>query len=334
MLLTGGIWFLWVAWVEERVDVWVNFRSLYLSSMSTIVTLDTLDPDTSTVVAHVSTSTSEPSLFLFDPTVSKQIPALKNLDNIPARSKYRIYYLRPEIRDLSSSFNLLGLRMISQVTYHPAFDRVKDSLLGELPRDGSVVLSILGDPRMFPFDQYRVVCEVQAGAFLEYDKQIAPIDSGFSVLPRFPGFVVRQMSKEELQGGSSPLREGIDRNTPTANQYNPQFWSESGIAISAERPLFLRVLTIVLGVAALVSLAFVYLLSEPSKYFLNSLGAFAALWGVRSILTASAPKTPNVVDFAVLVLFIVQIILVAVRSFVARGKHSDRTTSATESPKS
>jgi hypothetical protein len=212
--------------------------------------------------------------------LSKQIPELEHLDNIPARSKYDVHYLRPEIRDLSGISNLLGLRMISQVTYRPAFDRVKDSLLGELPQDRSVVLSVVGDPRMFPFDQYRVVCEIQAGAFLEYDKQIAYVDSGFSVLPRFPGFVVRQMSREELLGGRSPMTEELDRKTPNANQYNVQFWRQSGIAISAERPLFLRELTIVLGVAALVSLVFVYRLSEPSKYLLNSLGAFAVLWGV------------------------------------------------------
>jgi hypothetical protein len=295
--------------------------------MHTIVVLDTLDPDTSTVVAHVSTSIDEAALFLFDPMVSDQIPALKHLDNVPARSKYHVYYLRPEVRDLSGVFNLLGLRMISQVTYHPVFDRVKDSLLNELPQDRSVVLSVMGNPRMFPFDQYQIVCEIQAGAFLEYDKQVAPVDSGFSVLPRFPGFVVRQMSKEELKGGSSPLREEIDRKAPTADQYNPSFWMQSGIAISAERPLFLRTLTIVLGVVALVSLVFVYLLSEPSKYFLNSLGAFAALWGVRSILTTGAPKTPNIIDFAVLGLFVVQIILVAGRSFVGRTKHSSSDTS-------
>jgi hypothetical protein len=325
-LLAGIIWFSGAAWMQAPVDTLVNFRSLEIHGVRTVVTLDTLDPDTSTVVAHISTNPANPDLFLgFEPSVVQQIPELKPMITNPAPSEYKVYYQQPEVRDLSSIFDLLGLPMISQKTYRPEFDRVKDSLQAEVPHDRSSVLSIIGDPRMFPFDRYLIVCEVDAGAFLEYRKKIARIDSGYSVLPRFPGFVVSGLTKDEMQewGGRSPIgraiRSAINQGAATDD---PRFWMEQGIAISAERPLYLRVLTIVLGIAAVVSIVFVYRLSEPSSYFLNLLGAFAVLWGVRSILTAGAPKSPNLIDFAVLALFISQIVLVTLRYLFSKKRIS------------
>ena len=106
--------------------------------------------------------------------------------------------------------------------------------------------------------------------------------------------------------------------------FNPEFWYRTGFAISVERPLYLRVLTVVLGVIAVISVFIVSLRSEPSAYLLNAVGIFVALWGVRSIITASAPKTPNFVDFGVLALFILQIVIGLVR-FLVKGKKTPQT---------
>jgi hypothetical protein len=327
--------FLWSAWLQGRgPDFRFGFRALRPSSMRTVVTLDALDPDTSTVVAHVSTILSESDLFWLDPSIIEQIPELKGRGlEVPPRSEYRVYYQQPEIRDLSSSFSLLGLRMIFQMVGHPQFDRVQGSLQSEPPHDSTAVLSVVGDPRLFPFDRYVIVYEVHGGAFLEYNKKIARIDSTSVVLPHFPGMIVRELSKQELEGWDGSIGKEFDNNLTATKQpysnlrkYHPEFWTESGVALSVERPLFLRVLTIVLGVTAVLSMVLVYSFSDPSRYFLNSLGAFAALWGVRSILTASAPKTPNVVDFVVLALFIGQSVIVAIRWLMKSEKTSETTT--------
>jgi hypothetical protein len=302
--------------------------------MRTVVTLDTLDPDTSTVAAHVSTTISESDLF-WDPSIAQQIPELKDrhpMDDLPPWSEYRVLYQQPDIKDLSSIFSLLGLRMIFQMVGHPQFDRVQGSLHSEPPHDSSAVLSVIGDPRFFPFDRYVIVCEVDGGAFLEYNKKTARIDSASAVLPRFPGMIVRELSQQELEGWDGSIGKAFDKNVaetkqqfPNLRKYHPEFWTGSGFALSVERPLFLRVLTIVLGVTAVFSMVLVYSLSDPSKYFLNSLGGFAALWGVRSILTASAPKTPNVVDFVVLALFIVQSVIVAIRWWLMGNEKASET---------
>jgi hypothetical protein len=333
--IAGCVWCLWAAWNEDREDFSLHLRELRMDTMRTTVTLDTLNPDTATVIAHLSSNLSEDNLFQFDPSVQKQIPELTNMKKDPPQSKFRIDYQKPYIDDLSPIFGLLGLRLIFQNTGPPIFDRVKGLLEAEQPHDSNAVLSVIGDPRLYPFDRYLILYEVHGCAFLEYAKKTAYIDSSFQVQPRFPGMVVRELSKQELEGWDGTYGREFDliakqqkKNYPNIRRYSPEFWTGPGVAISVERPLFLRELTIVLGLAAISSMVFVYRLSEPSRYFLNSLGTFAALWGVRSILMTDAPKSPNIVDFAVLVFFIVQIVLVATRFLLSRGK-APKTPTAT-----
>jgi hypothetical protein len=318
VIFAFALWWLAAAWFEPPVDPLIGLRGLWSRDMRTVVTLDSLDPDTSTVVAHVSTNLDDTQLFLFDPDVSRQISAMGSLKAVPPSSEYTVYYQRPEIQDLSPIFNLMGLRLIRQEAFAPEFDRVKQSLLTEAPRDSDTVLSIIGEPRMYPFDRYMILFQMQAGAFLEFDKKIARVDSGYNVIPRLPGLVVKEVSGNELWAWGGPFGKQLDALGGKKRAYNPDFWINSGVALSAERPLFLRVLTVVLGMIALISVILASLVSDPSKYLLNSLATFVALWGVRSIITAGAPKTPNLVDFAVLVLFILQVGLVTARFLVSR----------------
>jgi hypothetical protein len=112
VIFTFAVWWLAAAWFEPSVEPLIGLRSLWISDMHTVVTLDSLDPDTSTIVAHVSTNLDDTQLFLFDSDLRRQIPALGSLKAVPPSSEYTVYYQRPEIQDLSPIFNLTGLRLV------------------------------------------------------------------------------------------------------------------------------------------------------------------------------------------------------------------------------
>ncbi len=332
----GISWFFRAAWTEiEGPDIALSIRSLTTSSLQTSVTLDAFDPDNLTANAHVSTTFNELAAFDFEPSVAEQIPELKNLPKAPPRSKYDVYYAGPYISDLAPAFMYTGTRLIYQevqrskpITYSD-FCVLKNSLEKKLPGDTTMALTMIGDPRTFPFDRYLILYKGEGGAFLEYKGKVAYIDSAFTITTRFPGLVVRDFSGPELRDYDGILgrkfdREGAAKNLRSSMPYNPEFWYRTGFAISIERPLYLQVLTIVLGAIAVISVIVVSIRSEPSAYLLNAVGIFVALWGVRSIITASAPKTPNFVDFGVLALFIVQIVIGLVRFLVQSRKRPMR----------
>lgn len=313
-------WSLGLAWIGNppRVDLGLAGRSLKISAMRTIVTLDSLDPDTSTVVAHTSTSLDERSL-IFEPNVQKEIPEIKNALEMPKKSEYQIYYLPPKISDLSPMFGLAGLRLIRQTVYPLKFELLKDSLQTEPPHDNNITLSVIGDPQYFPFDTYAIVYQLDTGALLEYRKSSANIESTNEVTTHFPGFVVRELFLNELESYIGSAGNELDQKSATKKQEaDRKFWSGPGVAILVGRPPFLKLLTIILGAVAVISMFLLFRFSEPSKYFMNSLGTFAALWGVRSIITVGAPKTPNVVDFVTLALFVLQVGLVVGRGWYRR----------------
>lgn len=341
VLATGFciFWFFWIAWTEiGGPDVAISLRSLSIHSLQTSVMLDTFDPDNLTVTAHISTTLNDPVALQFDPLVAEQIPELKSLPETLPTSEYSVYYAGPHVSDLAPIFKYFGTRLIFQnvenverrkpMTYSDFFD-LKKSLEEKPPSDTTSLLTMIGDPRTFPFDRYLILYEGTGGAYLEYKGKVAYVDSAFTIAPRFPGFVVRELTVPELRGYDGILGSKSDLLAAAENRrnsipFNPEFWYRSGFAISVERPLYLRIMTIVLGVIAVISVFIVSFRSEPSTYLLNAVGTFVALWGVRSIITASAPKTPNFVDFGVLTLFVLQIVIGLVR-FLVKGRKKSQT---------
>ncbi|MEG9437812.1 hypothetical protein JAO29_16820 [Edaphobacter sp. HDX4] len=293
--------------------------------MRTVVTLDSLDPDTSSIAAHVSTVFNQSDL-LFDPSVTKQIPELVCSGRLLSASQCSVYFQQPRLADLSPIFAISGLRLINQQSLPPpAFDSVRSDLLNSKPSDINSTLSVIGDPRLYPFDDYLVIFQIAGGAFLKYRNAIGTVDSTYEVLPHFPGMVVREISRPEFESYDGKWGAEFDRTLCGGkpwqkHQYDPQFWMNQGVALSVRRPLFLQVLACVFASIALLSVILVYLLSEPSTYFINSLATIAALWDVRTILTGGAPKTPNIIDFSFLILFVVQFTLMALRFFFQRWR--------------
>lgn len=329
-----GFWFFWAAWTEiGGPDIAISNRSLTLNSLQTSVMLDTFDPDNLTVTAHISTTFNEAGL-VFDPSVAEQIPELKNLPKTPSRAEYSVYYTGPYVSDLAPIFGYLGTRLIYQDTQRPKaiaysdFCVLKKSLEGKPPTDTTLVLTMIGDPRMFPFDRYLILYRGEGGAYLEYKRKVAYLDSAFTIAPRFPGLVVRDFSGPALREYDGILGRQFDQQAAATSlrnsmPYNPEFWRRTGFAISVERPLYLRLLTVVLGLVAVFSILAVSIRSEPSTYLLNAVGIFVALWGVRSIITSGAPKTPNFIDFGVLALFIIQMVIASVK-FLLRSKSTTK----------
>ncbi len=135
---------------------------------------------------------------------------------------------------------------------------------------------------------------------------------------RSPGFLLRHATGEELEDWPTvakrasmsfvELNKGASKDKIAAvdklSRYDPKAWKEDHFALMLERPVFIRFSACFLGAVALLSFPFIVWYSRPKRFLLNSVGYFLALWAVRQALAVGAPKTPTVIDYSVMALYL------------------------------
>jgi hypothetical protein len=203
--------------------------------------------------------------------------------------------------------NAKALRIIAEMdpyqTFHP------DWALGAQEKSGYLVS--IGYPTLFPFDRYLVIGRTGADAYAGVlgGKAIRLPGDTYSINSRVSGFVVRKASTEEVEHwvGGAIISRQMQREI--RKELDPQLtnmWDENYFALIIERPSFVRSLAILLAVLACISVVFVVVTSEPKQFFVSAVGSFLALWTVRNLLSAGAPKTQTLVDYGTLILFLLQ----------------------------
>lgn len=55
--------------------------------------------------------------------------------------------------------------------------------------------------------------------------------------------------------------------------------------------------------------------TEPKAYIQTAAGYLIAMWAAKSILGGMAPKTPSILDYVIVFLFVIQTIVIALRAY-------------------
>lgn len=298
MVAYGFAFLCWYSINEESVDLWLQARSLSLAPVRFHVLLDGLDPDLGKLKAH---------------TQVEQIPLWPTdcKDLGPLDKDVQIFYDAPSVVDQNRLFQALGLRKIDQSSYDHEYAKEKPFLTSKKPEPTDQELTVIGSPRWFPFDDYWLIATMEAGGYGVRKGKACRLTTAYLLDLRFPGYVVKEISGKELLAWDG--NQTIAWVLPP-KRYDAKFWTERGLAISIQRPLFIKVLAVLLLILALVSMPFVALRSKPEDYLVNCVAYFLGLWAVRGILTVNAPKSPTIVDYAVLMLYCFQILIVAGRA--------------------
>lgn len=304
----GFAYLCWYSFNEGNVDLWLRIRNLGLASVRFHILLDGLDPDLAKVKAHTQV---EPISPFADQNCNK------DLDLAEMTKDVQLLYEVPTVMDRALIYEAIGLRGINQSTDDPKYEEEKPFLTSKKPDPADQELTVTGDPRWFPFDEYWLIATMQAGGYQVRKGKPCRLTTAYDLDLRFPGYVVKQVSGKDLLAWNGD--PAIVAKLPAA-RIEGAFWFQKGLAISIQRPLFIKVLAVFLLLSAVVSLPVVAFRSKPGDYLVNCVAYFLGLWAVRGIITVNAPKSPTVVDYAVLTLYCIQIFIVAGRALWSKNR--------------
>lgn len=183
--------------------------------------------------------------------------------------------------------------------------KLKRESTREKPAREEFEMQALGVPKLYPFDAYLLVggakCLIRAvdpngeGKRLN-TKEIEDVVVKLDI----PGYQIRQARFHEVKGVGRKLETFEDEKL----LFNSYWNNGSTFLLVLYRPLFLRAMTVVLGLAALAWVIYITLYVPLSQIPINTLGYFVALWTIRDILTRGITVFPTLVDYSVLLLFL------------------------------
>jgi hypothetical protein len=349
LLVMIPLWILFTqSWREESAGWRQTSSEPYMNLMRLRVVIDGFDADSGTLKVHAKTD------FNRDPLYEQPLPLEKEKTTgsikphrlhidisaysalrrdirraIPDFPRYapsndnasevRIVFDNVVAEDLAGKFESDGLRGIEQKSDEPVYDQVKAGLLDSLPDSKDVELVTIGEPRWFPFDRYLVLARIHAGGFITLRDRSYRLKANYDVSSRLSGYVVREASPAMLERWPIASNQNLQIRPNIfplySGQYDKKFWSRDGIAIIVERPLFIKVITIFLGLLALTFVFAVAFTAQFKVLLTNCVGYFVGLWAVRGILTASAPKSQTLIDYGVLALYSLLVAIMFIRGF-------------------
>ncbi len=178
--------------------------------------------------------------------------------------------------------------------------------LDHLSRQFSFKVS--GNPTLYPFDSYNVeisililhVPDLAAGeASTEHPRKAVPLDVTTRLREYLPGFYV------DNRKNSLSFQKDLIKGDPMAT--NNMF------SFRLVRIKFLRYFTVYIYTLACIFLAYIAFRRNVSELLGQALGYFAALWGIRGIITAKIEVFPTIIDYLTLGLYSVLVLIVAGR---------------------
>jgi hypothetical protein len=204
---------------------------------------------------------------------------------------------------------------------------VHEVLSDEAPTDVTTSLRLLGDPHMYPFDEYLLVGGVHDWAYLK-DKHGINRDSTASsglgpITLNVPGFTLQKATEEQLHGWDPFYYQNLFYLKPWPGEVNKvttaKFYSgseevqNSRFALILKRPSFLKTLISVLGlviVCGSIALAVLTPMRGLPQAFLT---VTVSTWAIRSAISSGAPQTPTLVDYFTLGDYVLISLIVMVR---------------------
>ena len=318
MMIGFLFWVAFVGFTEERVSYWLE-RSIYADTLKYRVVLESFDPNAGVMQARAYLTYNRLGLIGKDKELNRQILDLP--DTWQSHQSLKIFFGPFVFDDLADKFSVIGICALRETRKQAPPAKPLPSYSESLPGPRHLELITLGNPRSYPFDKYLMVARVDCDVLLTLDgKSFARLESlgpEYEIELRAPGLSLRNASREELRSWPTiwaRVSEGAK------NENVPGIGPTNQFALILERPLFLQILTIVLGVSAIVFVLASVFASRTKLFFVNATAYFLALWAIRDVLSSGGPSTPTVIDYSVLALYILMITAILARMLWGRRR--------------
>jgi len=166
---------------------------------------------------------------------------------------------------------------------------------------------LIGEPKAYPFDAYLLVGAVKC--VIKDDPEGASETlkrkrrEDITVSQNIPGFLIRYARFDEVERfGPWPMQ--LTDKTIKVETSDYKEWNRKNVFLLVlERPLFLRFMTIFLGVVACFSVLYIVFWRPVKDIPVNGMGYFIALWAIREILYRGTTAFPTLIDYGVLFLY-------------------------------
>lgn len=253
----------------------------------------------------------------------------KSLNESPLQVPNETFYFGPlEVRDIGPEFEAGGLLPLVLLPERPIVIEPRSGFTHEAPRPLEVELSVIGQPKVYPFDRYVVIGMAASDVLVSADQKRFEAVTGehTEVYLRASGFILRKATDGELNEWPTAMKMAATQRDKQFELRVFQDYVKSTskgeyFAVVLERPFFLRFFSIFLLVIAVSSMVFYFWLSEAKEFATQALGYFLGLWAARQVLVAGGPKTFTSVDSVILFLYCMLTACVIVKSFWSYRPH-------------
>jgi hypothetical protein len=301
LLLIGNLALL--VWFEDPLDDTAGFiKNLKDPASDAVVTLQSFDPDLK--MAHFSVDIDSTNL------------AIGGISG-----KYTVEFGKGSIVDDTKSYLLYGA---TPTLADVQLEDCCEQFTAQPPSFKDVSVTAVGDPRLYPFDRYVIVGLIKVPTeLISANAHTRVLWTNYEVKNNVTGYVVSSLSVKEALA-QQPIVNPKDGLT-LFNEFNhgpnlidlppTDIWISNRFVLSMRRPIFIRIIAVLLAVTAIALASWIAFKSDPSEYIKNAAGYLVAMWGAKSIIGGAAPKTPSILDYLIIVLFLAQTIIVATRAY-------------------
>jgi hypothetical protein len=188
----------------------------------------------------------------------------------------------------------------------------------------------IGKPEMYPFDKYFIMGAVICPIYIVTGKRKKYLNIGEyseSILMNnfIKGSIIRKLRKSELDGIMSVfiLFKYKEASKATYEKVEKLSKFQDRFALVMERPLYLKIMTIMFGIIALTSALYVGFKSPFKEIPLQIIGFIIGLWGIRNIMLGDLKFTLSYFDYSILLLYLLAIAGIIFRLIKGCWKEKD-----------
>ena len=181
---------------------------------------------------------------------------------------------------------------------HPTEEEIynlKSKDIDQLNREFQFKVS--GNPFLYPFDSYKAEFGISLMNLSGEQQKAAPIKVTTIVENYLPGFYMTD-TKDALtfqKKAESSAKEILPENT---------------FSFKLMREKFIRLFTLYIYSMAFIFLIYIGFRRSIQELLIQSLGYFAALWGIRNIISGKVEIFPTIIDYLTLILFTMLVLII------------------------
>ncbi len=193
-----------------------------------------------------------------------------------------------------------GLGPVFEVYFiHPTEEEIyslKAKDIDHLNREFQFKVS--GNPFLYPFDSYKAEFGIKLLKVLTQEQRVAPIKVTTIVEDYLLGFYMTDT--KDMLTFQKKAEVSVPKDT----------FPENTFSFTLVREKFLRLFTGYIYSIAFIFLIYIGFRRNIQELLIQSLGYFAALWGIRNIISGKVEIFPTIIDYLTLIFFTMLVLII------------------------